>query len=75
MKNKFGFILVKPQLGENIGACARSMKNFGFKKLYIVSPKFAFPNHKTKVTSVGAYDVIKDTKVYENLENAINKLI
>ena len=32
MKNKFGFILVKPQLGENIGACARSMKNFGFKK-------------------------------------------
>ena len=73
MKNKFGFILVKPQLGENIGACARSMKNFGFKKLYIVSPKFAFPNHKTKVTSVGAYDVIKDAKVYENLENAINK--
>ena len=73
MKNKFGFILVKPQLGENIGACARSMKNFGFKKLYIVSPKFAFPNHKTKVTSVGAYDVIKDTKVYENLENVINK--
>ena len=30
MKNKFGFILVKPQLGENIGACARSIKNFGF---------------------------------------------
>ena len=47
MKNKFGFILVKPQLGENIGACARSMKNFGFKKLNIVSPKFIFPNHKT----------------------------
>ncbi len=73
MKNKFGFILVKPQLGENIGACARSMKNFGFKKLYIVSPKFSFPNHKTKVTSVGAYDVIKDAKVCENLENVINK--
>ena len=32
MKNKFGFILIKPQLGENIGACARSMKNFGFDK-------------------------------------------
>ena len=48
MKNKFGFILVKPQLGENIGACARSMKNFGFKKLNIVSPKFIFPNHKTQ---------------------------
>ena len=34
MNNKFGFILVRPQLGENIGACARSMKNFGFNKLY-----------------------------------------
>ena len=49
MKNKFGFILVKPQLGENIGACARSMKNFGFSKLYIVKPKISFPNHKAKV--------------------------
>ena len=64
MKNKFGFISIKPQLGENIGACARSMKNFGFKKLNIVSPKFRFPNHKTKVTSVGAFDVIKKTKVF-----------
>ena len=62
MQNKFGFILIKPQLGENIGACARSMKNFGFNKLYIVAPKFSFPNHKTKVTSVGAYDIINKTK-------------
>ena len=58
MKNKFGFILVKPQLGENIGACARSMKNFGFNKLCIVQPKISFPNHKAKATSVGAYDII-----------------
>ena len=59
MRNKFGFILIRPQLGENIGACARSMKNFGFRNLKIVSPKFIFPNHKTKVTAVGAFDVIK----------------
>ena len=73
MKNKFGFILVKPQLGENIGACARSMKNFGFKKLNIVSPKFIFPNHKTKVTSVGAYDIIKNTKVFKQVDSAIKE--
>ena len=73
MKNKFGFILVKPQLGENIGACARSMKNFGFKKLNIVSPKFTFPNHKTKVTSVGAYDIIKNTKVFKQVDSAIKE--
>ena len=73
MKNKFGFILVKPQLGENIGACARSMKNFGFKKLIIVSPKFSFPNHKTKVTSVGAFDIIKKAKLFEKIENSISE--
>ncbi len=73
MKNKFGFILIKPQLGENIGACARSMKNFGFSKLNIVSPKFSFPNHKTKTTSVGAYDIINKAKVFKNTNDAINE--
>ena len=71
MKNKFGFILVKPQLGENIGACARSMKNFGFNKLHIVEPKINFPNHKAKATSVGAFDIINKAKVFNNVENAI----
>ena len=73
MRNKFGFILVKPQLGENIGACARSMKNFGFHKLHIVEPKINFPNHKAKATSVGAYDIINKAKVFNNVEEAINK--
>ena len=72
MKNKFGFILVKPQLGENIGACARSMKNFGFTKLYIVDPKINFPNHKAKATAVGAYDIISKTKVFHKIERAVN---
>ena len=73
MKSKFGFILVKPQLGENIGACARSLKNFGFKKLNIVSPKFIFPNQKAKVTSVGAFDVINKTKVFDNVNSAVSE--
>ena len=72
MKNKFGFILVKPQLGENIGACARSMKNFGFTKLYIVDPKVSFPNHKAKATSVGAYDIMNKAKIFDKVETAIN---
>ena len=71
MKNKFGFILVKPQLGENIGACARSMKNFGFQKLHIVNPKINFPNHKAKATSVGAFDIINKAKVFNEVEDAI----
>jgi|TARA_X000001036_G_scaffold371830_1_gene359004 tRNA/rRNA methyltransferase len=72
MKNKFGFILVKPQLGENIGACARSMKNFGFTKLHIVSPKINFPNHKAKATSVGAFDIINKAKVFNETKDAIS---
>ena len=72
MKNKFGFILVNPQLGENIGACARSLKNFGFPNLHIVSPKQPWPNRKAKDTSVGAYDIIKSAKIYNNTYEAIN---
>ena len=72
MKNKFGFILVKPQLGENIGSCARSMKNFGFSKLHIVSPKILFPNPKAKATSVGAFDIINKAKVFTKTNNSIS---
>ena len=73
MKNKFGFILVKPQLGENIGSSARSLKNFGFRRLLLVSPKFSFPNHKAKVTSVGAFDIIDSTKVFDKTDEAISE--
>jgi len=72
MKNKFGFILIKPQLGENIGACARSIKNFGFDQLHIVSPKINFPNHKAKATAVGAFDIINKAKVYNDTSEAIS---
>ena len=49
------------------------MKNFGFKKLILVAPKFSFPNHKTKVTSVGAYDVIENTKLFKTTEEAVSE--
>ena len=46
MKNNYGFILIKPQLGENIGASARALKNFGFKNLFITNPRDGWPNVK-----------------------------
>ena len=73
MKSKFGFILVKPQLGENIGSAARALKNFGFSDLNIVSPKQAWPNLKAKATSVGAYDIITNAKIYKETQDVINK--
>ena len=68
------FILHKPQLSENIGACARALKNFNFKKLVIINPKPIFPNDKIIATSVGAKDIIKNSEVYETLEPAIKKV-
>ena len=71
MSNRFGFILVKPQIGENIGASARAIKNFGFSKLIIVSPKQTWPNAKAKATSVGAYDILQKSKIFSKTSEAI----
>ena len=72
--NNISFILHQPQLSENIGACARAIKNFKFKKLIIIKPKPIFPNDKILATSVGAKDLIVNAKVYETLESAIKKV-
>ena len=71
MQNKFGFILVNPQLGENIGACARALKNFGFSNLNIVAPRDPWPNTKARMTSVGAFNIIQETKLYKNVTDAV----
>ncbi len=73
MINKICFILIKPQLPENIGFSARGLKNFGFKNLDLVSPKETWPNRKAISTSVGAKDILKKTKVYSNIKDAIDK--
>ena len=74
MFNNISFILHKPQLSENIGACARGMKNFNFSKLIVINPKPTFPNDKIVATSVGANEIIKKSKVYESLEPAMKNI-
>ena len=73
-KNNISFILNKPQLSENIGACARAIKNFNFKKLVLINPKPIFPNDKILATSVGAKDIINQSIKYDNLEKALGKI-
>ena len=73
-KKNISFILHKPQLSENIGACARAIKNFNFKKLVLINPKPIYPNDKILATSVGAKDIIKQSKKYDNLEKALSKI-
>ncbi len=74
MFKNISFILHKPQLSENIGACARAMKNFSFSKLIVIDPKPIFPNDKIIATSVGAHEIIKKAKVYGNLEPSLKNL-
>ena len=72
--NNITFILHKPQLSENIGACARGMKNFNFQKLTVINPKPIFPNDKILATSVGAKNIINKSKVYDDLEPALKNI-
>ncbi len=73
MTNRIGFILIKPQLPENIGFSARGLKNFGFNSLDLVNPKELWPNKKAIATSVGAKNILRKTKVYSSIKDAINK--
>ena len=69
--NNIHFILVRPQMGENIGSVARAIKNFNITKLRIVNPRCNWPSQKALATSVGANDVLKSSKIY----NSVNKSI
>jgi tRNA/rRNA methyltransferase len=73
LKNIY-FILVKPQMGENIGAVARAIKNFEITKLRIVKPRCSWPNQKAIATSVGAKDILKSARIYNSLEKSIGDL-
>ena len=68
------FILVRPQIGENIGSVARAIKNFNITKLRIINPRCEWPNQKALATSVGAKDILKSTKIYNSLKKSIDDL-
>ncbi|RZO49611.1 MAG: RNA methyltransferase [Candidatus Pelagibacterales bacterium] len=72
--NNIYFILVRPQMGENIGSVARAIKNFNIKYLRIVNPSCSWPNQKAIATSVGAKDVLKLAKIYNSVEKSIGDL-
>ena len=71
---KIYFILVRPQMGENIGSAARAIKNFNIKYLRIVNPRCNWPSQKALATSVGAKDILKSAKIYNSIEKAIGDL-
>jgi len=64
-------ILVEPQLGENIGAAARVMANFGLRRLRLVKPRDGWPNMQARRAASGADRVLEEAELYDTLEAAI----
>lgn len=63
--------LVRPQMGENIGAVARVMLNFGLIALRLVAPRDRWPNPKAEIVAVGADKVLANARVEWSLEDAL----
>jgi tRNA/rRNA methyltransferase len=64
-------VLVRPQMGENIGAVARVMLNFGLRGLRLVDPRDRWPNPKANAVASGADRVLDAAKVEWRLEDAL----
>lgn len=63
-------ILVRPQLGENIGKAARAMLNFGLTELRLVAPRDGWPNPDSGPAAAGADIVLEKAEVFETLADA-----
>lgn len=64
-------ILSHPQMGENVGAAARAMKNFGLSELILIAPKFAWPNDRAQVLASGSADILDNAKLYPSAAEAL----
>jgi tRNA/rRNA methyltransferase len=64
-------ILSKPQMGENVGAAARAMKNFGLKALVLIAPKMEWPNDKAQMLASGSGDILETAKIYPTAAQAL----
>jgi tRNA/rRNA methyltransferase len=65
------FILVRPQMGENIGAAARAMLNFGLERMRIVDPRDGWPNPKAVAMASGAGRLLDHAGIFPDIPTAI----
>ncbi|MBB5711593.1 RNA methyltransferase [Sphingomonas xinjiangensis] len=64
-------VLVRPQLGENIGKAARAMLNFGLTEMRLVSPRDGWPNPSAGPAASGADIVLEKAQVFETVADAV----
>lgn len=67
-------ILVRPQLGENIGMAARAMLNCGLSRLRLVAPRDGWPNPKAQRAASGADIVLEEAEVFDSVADAVADL-
>jgi len=64
-------ILSQPQMGENVGAAARAMKNFGLSELRLIAPRCGWPNEKAQMLASGAADIVDRATVHPDTAAAL----
>ena len=65
------FVLVRPQLGQNIGKAARAMLNFGLTEMRLVAPRDGWPNPDAGPAASGADVVLEQAKLFDNVADAV----
>ncbi len=65
------FVLIRPQMGENIGAAARAMWNFGLDRMRITAPRDGWPNQKAVVMASGAGRLLDEAQLFDTTAEAI----
>ena len=66
------FVFVRPQMGENIGAAARAMWNFGLDRMRLVAPRDGWPNPAAVAMASGAGRLLDDAQVFDTTAEAIS---
>ena len=64
-------ILSQPQMGENVGAAARAMKNFGLSELVLIAPKCDWPSDRAQMLASGSGDILDAAKLYPTAAEAL----
>lgn len=72
--NTPAIILVRPQMGENIGAVARAMSNFGLSDLRLVAPRDGWPNEKARDMAAGAHHIIDNAQIFSDFPAAMHDI-
>src|ERR1700676_1189255 len=64
-------ILSHTQMGENVGAAARAMKNFGLADLRLIAPKMEWPNDRAQILASGAGDIVAAVQIHADAPAAV----